>query len=88
MPVDEFTKSASRREVALRNGDPEHDRGRAVVCDPVGGFVSRLLGRDVRMSTYLSSSIDDGTIFRFSDAASALMADRAHRTTPIPSSAR
>ena len=79
--VDVFARRAGRDAAALRpDTDREHDRKRAVLCEPVS-FLGRWFG-SVEPSRFLSRPIADGCIISFSTEASNLMAERARLTYP------
>ncbi len=83
VPVGEFNAKAPEGQRSLRDAqDPGHNTDRSVLCDPVGR-VRGLFGADVRMSRFLSRPIAENTVFSFSDAATALMAERARKTLKI-----
>jgi uncharacterized protein YegJ (DUF2314 family) len=82
--VRAFNRSASREDIALRDGteDEAHNRDRAILCEPQRGLLSRFLG-GVQASRFLSGPMDHDFVCHFSHAASELMAHRARDTYPV-----
>lgn len=78
--VRDFNRRADKAMAALRlDADEEHNKDRAVICEPVSGLLGRWFGR-VRPSRFLSEPDDEQMIVHFSDEASDLMAQRARST--------
>ena len=76
----EFMRKADPAFAALRDDpDRQHEADRVVLCEPVGRFLGRWLGR-VRPSKFLSGPIEEGSVIMFSHEASDLMARRARNT--------
>ena len=81
LPVAEFVARASTRHRALRAEDEAHGGSRVVVCEPAGWLSS---WRDTpRPSRFLSTTDSDRVVFRFSDNATAVGAERAQLTVPV-----
>jgi len=81
VPSDRFQQQAASRWAVLRD-DPEgsHANRRSVLCEPAGGFLSKLFGAKIEPSKWLRGAIDENSIIHFSPAASELMAERARGT--------
>ncbi len=77
--VAEFHRTAADEFTGLRDLDESHRDHRVVICDPAGGWLGRLK-RTVRPARFLEREVDDGTVMRFSNEASDLMAERAHKS--------
>lgn len=81
VPADRFRQQGAERWQVLRD-DPEgsHSTRRSVLCEPAGGFFSKVFGAKTEPSRWLRGAIDENSIIRFSAAASELMAARARGT--------
>lgn len=79
IPAYEFQRSAPAEFAALRTHDENHSDNRSVICEPARGLLARFR-KGVRPSGFFSGTIADNTVFRFSSAASDLMAERARST--------
>lgn len=84
VPAKEFMSKASREWIELRE-DPggDHIEDRVVICDPPP---SGLLGKfraQVRPYSPFTADLPEGSLIRFSNDASALMAERALATYPL-----
>lgn len=82
VPVERYHAEAAAGHARLREQDEFHSGRRAVLCEPVGGLFARWRSRPVP-SRFLSGAIDDGLVFSFSKAATALMAERARQTLSV-----
>lgn len=79
----EFQVKAHAPDAALREHDEAHASRRVVLCDPMPGFLGRLLrGTRPRPSGMLQSD-PEGCIIGFSHAATDLMAQRARLTAGL-----
>lgn len=79
VPAYEFQRSAPPEFAALRDHDELHSDNRAVLCEPARGLFARFR-KGARPSKFLSGDIGENTVFRFSSAATDLMAERARHT--------
>jgi len=82
VPVERFHAQASPEHQKLRDLDSAHSGRRAVLCEPVGGLLSRWRTRPVP-SRFLSRPVDDRIVFPFSTAATTLMSERARQTLGV-----
>ncbi len=81
VPAGEFMRQADKADRELRDLTDGHAEKRAVVCEPSR---KRLLGGDrVEPSQFLCRLDDDNMMLMFTDAASALMGERARGTLGI-----
>lgn len=81
--VGNFNASAPGRFVRLREfEDPEHNRKRAILCEPARGLLGRW-SKKIQPSSFLREPISDHIVMAFSDAATELMADRARETISV-----
>jgi hypothetical protein len=79
VPVARFHAEAAEAHQRLRDQDEAHSGRRAVVCDPVGGLLSRWRSKPV--PSRFASRVGDGPMVTpFSTAATELMATRARQT--------
>lgn len=79
----EFQRTASASHAGLRVPDENHSRARVVLCDPMPGFIGRLLrGSKPRPSSTLASD-PEGCVVAFSGTASTLSAERARNTMAL-----
>lgn len=84
VPVEASCRSASAADTALRGAyDADHDASRVILCQPVGGFLNRLLRRHTAPSAFLSRPMQEGAVIHFSSAATDLMAERAKGTWQV-----
>ena len=88
--VADFNRRASAELKAMRGpdrgGDNDHNRDRAILCEPGGGLLGRLFGGGgdkLRPSKFLSSGFDEEGMFALSPAASTLSEQRAKHTYPL-----
>ena len=81
VPVSEFVARASTRHRALRTEDEAHGGNRVVLCQPAGWLSS--WRQAPSPSRFLSTTDSDRVVFRFSDNATALGAERARLTVPV-----
>jgi hypothetical protein len=79
VPVTDFMRSAAREDAQLRHEDESHTEQRVVLCDPPGKMLPGWLSKP-RPSRLFQSEVPDGTLIYFSDAASAMAAERARGT--------
>jgi uncharacterized protein YegJ (DUF2314 family) len=83
VPVDRFHAEAGEVHQRLRDPDEAHSGRRAVLCDPVGGILTRWL-RSKPVPSRFAASVSDGPIVTpFSTVATALMAERARKTLDV-----
>ncbi|MEA2708831.1 MAG: hypothetical protein QOF78_1432 [Phycisphaerales bacterium] len=84
--VAEFNRRAEPAIKRLRGDDPDHDedhnRDRAVLCEPSGKFLGQWFDK-LRPSKFLSSGFDEEGMCKFSAAASDLSEARAKLTYPL-----
>jgi hypothetical protein len=78
-PSDRFQREAAAEVAALRTVDDYHSSRRSVICEPVGGLLSRF-HKAPRFSRFLSEKLPPNPVIRYSAAATELMADRAAKT--------
>jgi hypothetical protein len=81
VPVADFVVKASTRHRALRTEDEAHGGNRVVLCEPTGWLSS--WRQAPRPSRFLSTTDSDRVMFRFSEDATALGAERAQQTVPV-----
>lgn len=79
VPAQQFMRSAAPAWRQKREAGEDHNRQRSVVCDPVGLF-ARLTGGKPTPSRFFRREDFDRCIFRFSNEATAQMAERAAKT--------
>jgi hypothetical protein len=80
--VSEFNRGADAQTRALRladDTDGEHNKDRAVVCEPAGGLLGRFFDK-LRPCRFLSGEFPEEAVMRFSTAAGELMGERARGT--------
>ncbi|MFG0285314.1 MAG: DUF2314 domain-containing protein [Phycisphaerales bacterium JB039] len=77
-----FDRSAAPHCRGLRHADGHTDR-RVVLCEPRRGLLAKLRGSSLRPCKFFTREMDDEAIFRFSEAATDLMAQRARATRGV-----
>jgi hypothetical protein len=80
--VSEFNRRADPATRALRltdGEDEEHNKSRAVLCEPAGGLLGKFFDK-LKPNRWLSGPLPDEAILTFSTAAGELMAERARAT--------
>jgi hypothetical protein len=80
--VAEFNRRADAATKALRDvdeSDEDHNKDRAVLCEPAGGFLGRFFDK-LKPNRWLCGPMPEEAILHFSTAAGELMAERARAT--------
>ena len=82
-PIDAatFDRNAEERYARLRDAEGHTDR-RVVLCDPQGGFLSRLFARRVRPARWMTEPVEGRRVVIFSNDSTDLISDRARATYP------
>lgn len=84
VPAAAFDRQASAEDLAARGaGDADHVEKRSVICEPAGGWLSRLLRRGAAPSRFCRSADLEGCVMHLSQAATELMAKRAAATLGV-----
>lgn len=84
VPVAEFRQRVDPRQLVDPSSlkDEYHATDRSVLCEPARGLFARWSKR-VEPAKFLTKEVPDGTVLRFSDAASSLMGERALATYAV-----